>query len=570
MVGFVRVAPLCRTPVGVEAFDYRAPSDIKLLPGDLIHVPLRNRRVEAVVLETLNDSPFAAKARTLENTPPLTRFGTDWVRLLQWLSARTFQSAPSILKAWLRALPKKLHPWNTLIPTRTNPTIATHWTAHPEQELIAHVQSLSPHERVLIIAPYTHQAERLASALHTETLLSNDPKTTATNTWQAFTEGATTRLCTTRVGAWLGAFAEHVILLEPENDEHKQDELSPRFDARLITAWLHQRLGADVATFGRTPPLHVQTTAPTLDLHPQLFIKHGQGSSNIPGIAFDALEAFLEGEATLPRTIIHPIRGMRARVQCRECGEIVSCRKCGSALRRREQDGWCDICHLSHAIPEQCERCGGVQFSGSSAGIELLKKRWQISEYPEVKWRDGSPLAIDTPFAKGSRVLVTQPSLLGGAAEDVRRSERLCRTYRTLAARVLEAEGTLLLQVPETDTNRWLNWLTPTGVESFFLQERADRRTFRYPPSVRLVKLLVNGGETAADTLVTHLRRALQSPQLLETRGPFLAEGRPLARPRFVLHLLFAPETPEETLLQLLRPFANRAVIDLDPIAFLR
>ena len=134
-----------------------------------------------------------------------------------------------------------------------------------------------------------------------------------------------------------------------------------------------------------------------------------------------------------------------------------------------------------------------------------------------------------------------------------------------------EAQGSLLLQVPESDTRRWLEWLTVDGVERFFTQERKDRHTFRYPPSVRLVKLLLAGTPEQTTTLTETIERAMKrSPLFLESRGPFPVEGRPTTRARSVVHLLFQPTTQEEALLSLLQPFAKRAVIDLDPIAFLR
>lgn len=567
---FVRVVPLARTPVGVESFDYRLPDGMFLRVGDVIRVPLRQQRVEAVVAALLDTSPFASKAREIETQAPLTHLGESWIALLQWLSARTFQSQPTIAKAWLRLLPKKLTPWTTQIPKRLVPgDVHTHWVVDPEQHLLA--EARKPHEgRRLILTPFAQQAERLAQALQAPVLLSDDPKTTATRTWIEFLEGQTPILVSTRIGAWLGLYADTILLLEPENDDHKQDDATPRFDTRLVAAWLHQQTYVSLHTFGRTPPLHVQRDAANIPLYPKLCLKQWAGKSPVPGIGLDALEAFLE-PTDRPRVLIHPIRGLRARAQCRVCHELVSCAVCGTGLRRRPQDAWCDLCKKASLLPEACTRCGGQDFTGSSAGIELIKQAWAREEHPDTEWRTGSPLELDTPFPLNARVLVTEPALIGGGSEDVRRGEKLCRAYRALAAHVAQVSGELILQVAPDDTERWIAWLTPEGVRTSAQEERQARNLFRYPPSVRLVKLLVEGSEAEAGRLTDRLTRATtKHPLFLSLRGPFLAEGRPKTKPRYVLHALFQPSVTESALIAFFAPYAQDAIIDLDPIAFLR
>ncbi|MBP7005747.1 hypothetical protein KBB27_01325 [Patescibacteria group bacterium] len=566
---FARVVPLCRTPMGVDAFDYAIPTKSTFMPGDLVRIPLRNQQVEGVIVQILKTSPFAARAKEILSDVPITRFGQDWVDLLEWLAARTFQSSASVAKAWLRLLPKKLAPWNTRLAMRANaPNIQPIWTATLEAEALQITKNHTG--RILILTPFSQQAERLANVLDAACLLSDDPKTVATQTWKTFLESEQAILVTTRIGAWLGVFAETLILLEPENDEHKQDELSPRFDARLVAAWLAQRKNVPLITIGRTPPIHVDKPAPTIEIHPELCIRHAQGRSRVPGVSLDALDRVLENPEA-PVVVIHPIRGMRARSQCRTCGFVIACARCGSALRRREFVGWCDLCHVEQPLPEICPRCAGSDFSGSPPGLDLLKREWTKQTLPEAEWRDGSPLALDTPFPEQAAVLVTEPQLLGGYAEDIRRTERLCRAYRMLASRVAEAHGRLILQVHEGDTDRWSLWLTADGVHTLTLAERQARSVFRYPPSVRLVKLLVDGTEEAAQTTAERLQKILASESLfLELRGPFPADGRPRTRPRFVIQALFKPETSENTLITLFSSWARTCKIDLDSVAFLR
>jgi hypothetical protein len=57
----------------------------------------------------------------------------------------------------------------------------------------------------------------------------------------------------------------------------------------------------------------------------------------------------------------------------------------------------------------------------------------------------------------------------------------------------------------------------------------------------------------------------------LEVRGPFPASFQLKSKEtRWIVHLLFSPSVPEEALMPLFAPFAKHAILDLDPIAFLR
>lgn len=569
---FAQVIPLLKTPTGVDAFDYRLPTTDSLHVGDLVLIPFRRQRIVGLIRDIQPTSLFAEKAATI-----LHRYGTislppAFLDLLRWTSERTFCSQPTILHAWLRALPKRpsLEHALPIFPTRGAKQIETHWLAEPESALIARANELHrAGKRILLLTPWKTRAERLHQALPESTLLTSEQSMGEyTRTWQRFCTTENNLLISTRIGAWLMPFADHLLLDEPENDDHKQDELSPRYDVRKCAAWMATVHHLPLETFGITPALHVTASAPTISVQIQTFVRHPDGRTDIPTIQADALFALESHQG--PCVIIHPIRGLLAHLTCRDCGWQPTCPTCEYPVALDTQGTLCRLCKKTVSTPLECPTCGNVDLGKSFPGIERLKKAWE-DQYPDqpIEWRDLSNEQMDAPFKPGAFVLVTLPSLLGGAVEDIRRHERQCVALRRLASRVASAKGILGLQGEESELTRWLSWLTSEGVEALFEEERAARRLFQYPPSVRRVKLLVDKEPSVAERWQAGAAKIL--PSTLRWEGPFSAAyGTPGQRRRSIWHLLVPADIPETALSSLLLPLAKDAKIDLDPIAFFK
>ncbi len=572
---FVRVVPLLRTPFGVDHFDYKLPPELPdLTPGDLVNVPFRKQTVPALVIERMASSPFAAKTLSVASSYGRIRFPASLVGLLHWTAARTFTSQPSVLKAWFRSLPKR----QPLAPERrewkaeraTKGSLDAQWVNDPEEAIIRRAESAGRRgKRVLIIAPWIARLKTFQERLPGSVVLHsglNDGD--AFRAWHGFLMGTTNTLITTRLGAWLAPLTDEVFLDEPENDDHKQDELAPRYDARLIAAWCASHAGAVVASYGLTPPIHSSSEAPTINAELAIHIRHPAGRSSIPMMQGDTVNALREHEG--PRVIIHPIKGLVARFVCRDCGWRASCPHCGFGLSADLSGAVCRACGKKSDPPMLCPSCGGSDLGKSLPGIEKLKQAWGKHEADvAVEWRDLSNEAMDAPLPEHVLVAVTDGSLLGGAGEDLRRRERQCVAFRRLANRVAQAKGRLIIQTEESKTAPWEAWLTTEGMAFFRSEERRDRAVFEYPPAVRLVKLIVDADEAKAETWKTKLETTLGKNATLH--GPFAIAFRPSSRrKRFILHAIFPRDTNDADLIRAFHPFAKDALIDLDPIAFFR
>ncbi len=566
---FAKVVPLTRTRAGLESFDYALSETHTLAVGDVVPVVFRRQSIHGVIWELLEESSFSARLTRIETDEPLVRLGSTFVELVRWTAKRTFQPAPNILKAWLRELPKRIGKavFPHLPPHPPQPSIQTHWIVQPQAKL-AQLVRLSQKKRRLLIVPWRQQAEALHQELAGSHLLTGETATGAAFfTWTHFLQAEESTLITTKLGAWLSLFAEEVFCLEPENDDHKQEESSPRYDARLLLAWIAQHLHTPLTTVGLTPPLHVAAAAPHIDVDLQFVLRQPGGGSVIPLIQNEAIQ--LLEEHVGPRVIIHPIRGLSARLRCRECQWEALCPACRFSIRSTREGAFCDLCHRVVDAPLSCPSCGSVSLNGSLPGLDRLQTAWN-THFPsvDVDWRDARAESL-LHLPQNALIFVTEPQTIGGFAEDVRRQERLCLAYRRLADAATQAKSRLLLQVREEAHAQWLHWLKPEGIEQLHREERAERRIFRYPPSVRLVKLLFSESLEETAKIAAEIKKTLSLAH--DQRGPLTVSHRSAKQgERCVLHLLFPPETTEHMLVHALHPWAGKAVIDLDPTVFLR
>ncbi len=578
---YCRVVPLTRTPPGVEVFDYRVPEGMGVEVGALILVPFRNGKMPAVVLAKMQSSPFASKAKDIAGSYADIHFPISIIELLSHVSATTFTSKPAVLKAWLKNLPKRVpnpskspllrretFPSEPLLRRRegqgwVRATVKASWSIDHESKLIERAQELLDEgKHVLVLTPWKARLEMFVEKIGQGVSYSSDLNDGDTfRAWSGFYSGETKLVVATRIGGWLSPFADTVLIDEPENDDYKQDDQAPRYDARKLAIWSAEHAGTSVEAFGLTPPLHSDEDAPEILPNLEVIIRHPQGRGAIPMVQGEALNTLRDHEGK--RIIIHPIKGDIARLTCRDCGHRVVCPKCDFILSADGMHSRCRVCSFKGDLPLECPKCGGPDLGKSLPGIERLKSAWNKHEPDsEIEWRGVSHADFELAIPWGACVLVTDASLLCGSSEDVRRLEKLAVTFRRLARDVSQSHGTLLLQTEEHMADFWTHVLSTEGFKIFRDQERSARRLFSYPPSKRLIKVIV---ETEDDKLMTAIKL------LAEVRGPYPVPYRVKSRKsRYIWHVLPKTTTVSRELLDALTVLSKHALIDLDPIAFLR
>ncbi|MCC6563500.1 hypothetical protein IT087_01255 [Candidatus Uhrbacteria bacterium] len=556
-MSYARVVPVLRTPAGLDAFDYAVPDGLDLRVGDLVWVPFRKQKTPALVTELLKTSPFAKQAKDVIGLYADIRFPEATVGLMRWLADWTFASQPAILLAWLRGLPKRPETKAEIKKVSEKGAMSAFWIADPDRQLIEAAKKAKG--RVLIVTPWLASAKRLANHLPgSSLLLAEQADGTYFEQWTNWATSPKGILITTRVGSWLSPIAHEVLLHLPEQDDHKQDELTPRYDARRIAAWSAQHAGTMVRAFGVTPPLSSDEASPDISLPLEVRVRSPKGHSPIPSLQADVLNIIRDHQG--PRIIVHGIRGKGARFVCRDCSWSPVCARCDFPLSDDGTHASCRRCGWMGEPPLSCLSCGGTDLGKSLPGIDRLKAAWQKYEADIlVEWRT---LAIDEQEAalpEGCLVAVTDATLLCGVVEDIRRDERLVIGIRHLASRVAAAHGSLVLQTAEHEAVLIETCLTSDGEQAFRARDRALRAEFGYPPAARIVKAI-----TTKPTLNVH-------GNWCTVRGPFPVLYRPKSQaPRFIFHLIPSKDLSHRELMDRLKPLAKTAILDLDPIAFFR
>lgn len=576
---FITVVPAIRTVPGVDQFDYAVSSDAEVRVGDLLRVPFRSREIPGLVVSISDSSDHEARAILLDTPEIFLRFGDATASLLTETANRCFSSLPSVLHAWIRAVPKRLKS-----PSLQNKTSRQLSLAPREARLLSDrlfgkngllSEAKKSRGRVLILTPWKQRVEFLAKHLDVDALHADLAMGASWKRVQSFAHSERAILVATRIGAWLSAVADVVLVDEPENDDHKQDELSPRYDARWIVDCA-SRLRPDlrIVSFGTTPRLgdlpadrQGNEIAPTVeaDVNVEGWKKRSGSPIELlsPKTVNDIEAALADGRDV---RVLHPVRGFRSRISCHDCGWCARCPACGWSLSLGERHTFCKRCGRRAEIPATCPSCGGTDFSRGMPGSERLAEQCQkyfksdlirvtdLASFDDWIIRATNDVRRATPL-----IAITDLSLLAGAAEDIRRRERLISAWRRVAAGASRLNARLLVQGPEELLAECRSWLTTDGLRTAWKKELEERKTFGFPPAVPLVKILVDGDERAATILLNEL-----GP---DASGSYPVPFRTATRkPRWVIHL--RPATFDARLTARLETVKGRCFIDLDPIAF--
>ncbi|MDQ7814864.1 MAG: hypothetical protein RDU25_03630 [Patescibacteria group bacterium] len=568
---FATIVPALRTIPGVEIFDYAIDKKNNLTPGNIIRIPFRKKNIPGLILEIKSESAYAAKAKDIADSTILLDIGNTGCDLLDATAQRTQSSRPSVLTSWIRQIPKRalsFKPTARQLALQGN-KIETTFSLDPAKDLIDQAKQ-SP-GRTLIVVPWISQAQKISVALGVPSLDSTTAMAKAWNSLKAFAESTESILVTTKIGAWLASVADTVLVLEPENDDHKQDEMAPRYDARwLISQANLSRHDLTVRYFSLTPRLGANVF-PTFEISADIIREPitKASRSDIRGISSVSVnsmrEALEDGRSVY---LIHPITGLRARHTCSDCGWQATCSSCGFGLSAVGNTGLCKKCgRKGQPLPISCPNCQGTKFDRSVAGIETIRALLEKSFGAGTLTPLTTTQAFETDFAPSSFVLLTDIDLLAGALEDIRRRERLIIAWRRLTAKIQASSAILMVQGKDTSLGECLSWLTPQGLKTAWDKEMADRALFGYPPAKRLIKLLVDGNMSSATAILKDITNVV--PSGFQLNGPFPVPFRADTRTaRWVIQLTCPAETRDHELSEMLKPFRSKALIDLDPIAF--
>lgn len=577
---FLSIIPSIRMPYGHDFFDYRVESGTAHI-GDLILIPFRRQQIAGLVARISPTSIYGDRAILLESPKKLAKLPELTADLCRNAARECFVSPPTMLHAWLRTIPKRapIDETHTLVRD-------THWPAGRSRNetryvvnrmadpsgILSAIEQEQSNGRILVLTPWQRRADYLTSRLGCGGLHAHTAAGAAWRAWTGFNAQTHGILVATRVGAWLASCADVVIIDEPENDDHKQDELSPRYDARRIvklTSELNPALRS--ISIGTTPPLtEAKVSAPQINVE-ILIERFGPGArSKTEALNAGTVNAIAEAlEAKRPVRILHPVFGERGRVRCADCSWTMACQSCGSGMSNNRTEALCRRCGAQAMMPFSCPTCGGSNLSRSAIGAQALG-RVLATAFPSADLQVYDlPQWQEQPVTPRSLVVVTNLSLIGGFTEDIRRKERLVIAFRRLTAQISASRCSLVIQAAASLADECTSWLAPSGVNLAWENEMKDRLAFGFPPARPVVKFIMTGKKESALLLDQTLKTVCNTADGWSVRGPFTVENRSQTRqPREIFHILPPPNMTRDQTIDALSPLAKLGILDLDPVAF--
>ncbi|MFA6160774.1 MAG: hypothetical protein WC766_01200 [Patescibacteria group bacterium] len=611
---FISVIPALKMPIGHDFFDYKLDEGTAHV-GDLILVPFRNKLIPALVAKISPHSQFADKAIALTNPRKILKLPEALSDYCIACSRETFVSPATMLNAWLRNVPKRF-PESSEVHTVQRQTrrppnaksIEDRYLVNrysPPQGIVGAAQDEQANGRVLILTPWQSRVAYLQNKLGCEGIDAQTADGKAWKIWTSFLSNPHAILVTTRLGAWLTACVDVVIIDEPENDDYKQDELTPRYDARrlveLASTFNPSLRVINVATTPRlsstpfvilanagiqydksehidstgspglrqTPPEDDKKTKTDIDVHLQTETLSPGSRSSIETLTAQTINELTKAmEEKRPVRILHAVVGTRGRVRCADCGWSMDCPACGYGMSNLSDRALCRRCNHKEPLPQTCPTCGGADLAKSIIGAELLQKQIE-RQFPSsnVKVLDLNAWQSQS-IASKSLIIVTNLNFIGGHTEDIRRKERLVISFRRLASQASLSQSNLLVQGSESLVNECRTWLTDEGLQQTWDNELKDRQAFDYPPTRILAKLIVSLDLDKTDPVTVDLQQNL-AIQGWEIKGPYKVENRPNSRQQRVIYHLLPPQNMNRNqAIEALTPFSRLGILDLDPIAF--
>lgn len=576
-----RVVPAIRTPRHVDVFDYEIPKNLSVFKGDIVRIPFRSRTIPGLVISIEKTAGTNRPLKPIQSTVGI-RVTKETIALLSALSDRAFCSQPTVLHAWLGTLPKKLQEEPSAPrekqTTSINEVKRIHNHIFGENGIVETVKNLlEKNTNILIISPWASRAKSIAEALEVKAFTGTSAMGERFRIWSSFIRGEKRVLVTTRIGAWCATEADVVILDEPENDDHKQDELAPRYDARWISAFANAN-STGLVRIGLTPRLAEIASEkdaediPTIEATITRVDTHGRDWSDMPGIQGRTLikieEALEEQRAIF---VIHAIHGTQARMRCADCGWEATCASCGAGTTLDASILHCKRCGSKTPAILSCPSCSGSDFSKSKPGRVRLDAYCRAHELQNIsilsigEWNDVEQLP------EGALVVVTDLHLLIGGGEDIRRKERLIVAWRRLVDRVASTKDAEVVVQGNPDTlSQSIRWTESDGCREALTKELKERRAFELPPETRLIKLIFRGNSGHAERMIQSVQNQFRNEPALRIAGPFEVLYRPNHRiPRHIGHIVTPLDFPLQKIREGLKPILETdTIIDLDPIAF--
>ncbi|MDO8463301.1 MAG: hypothetical protein Q7S96_03445 [bacterium] len=555
------------------AFTYRVPEDLapRIARGAFVRIPFRAKRLWGICTNTT--APPITGARDILAVNDDAVLTDDEIQSVEDIAALHGVSIATAAYLVLPAPPLtgavsfdasyNKHPPSPGRGTRsTTPhdatalaqgagdTIAVFSNHEQRIELLrAYTRSvLDGHKTILIITPHRAWLQRLAHELRDLPLVVFDPAQHGKRAqWAAYVRARTRPVCVlaTRAGACFAPPILGAIIVDlAHEDDHQQEDMHPRYDARTIT----QRIAV-----ARNLPRLLLSPAPNttdwvvarkrVDLGAQPLALRiarldqfwkGGGVGLLTHELHDAIRETLDARGRI--LILHNRRGRMGRVVCRDCGTTLQCPTCTTALTDFGPVYRCRVCGTTDEPALLCPACQSPQLGFQSIGtqgiVDLLRTLYpdavitQVDrDQPDAPPEHADIIVASERFTTSIAPLFRNPIHLVAVlhaeryvrGDDYRGTEQLLQALRSIAVWASTWKASLLVQTALPDHPALQALRGP--LTDFYRAELAERTALHYPPKTRLLRLDAVNPDDAPSLI--HLLKTRYHGTVLAIDGPY-------------------------------------------------
>ncbi len=396
-------------------------------------------------------------------------------------------------------------------------------------------------------------------------------------TWQAVSNGKAQIIIGARSSLFLPFSNLQLIIVDEEHDSsYKQQDPSPRFQARDAAVYLAHLCKANILLSSATPSIeslyNAQNNRYTLV---QLQERFGEASlptitivdnKTIPTIARVSpllsnvlIEKMQETMRNKKQIILFQNRrGYAPYLYCSDCGWNAKCKHCDVSISYHKTTDklHCHYCGTKFTIIKLCPSCSGAKLYFKNWGTERVEDEVKRIFPNAIVDR----LDVDTANTKNkyqniiknvekniTNILIGTQMVAKGldfdsvqlvgvlsadslfAIPDYRVAEKAFQMLSQVSGRAgrQDAKGEVVIQLLDT-TNKVVQQVQQHDYLPFVQQELEHRKTFEYPPFIRLIKVTIKHLQTQkvldASTQLASYLQAIANCKITGPSDPLIAK----------------------------------------------
>ncbi|MBN1325927.1 primosomal protein N' [Candidatus Falkowbacteria bacterium] len=629
-----QVIPALRLKRDMHFFDYEIPSNMQeqAQVGQLVEIPFRKQFVKGVILnltgeKSQNEFELKPISKIIDPLPFLAKWQLD---LIRDLSEYYFVSMGVLLKMIIPDIPKRVKSSEEKFLKNlqfisapkekidindfynlTKPVLLQYFDADTKIKIyLGTVEKvIKQNKQVAIICPQLINIKKIFQYLgdykeQTSVFLNDLPMNKYFEEYNKIKSGQAKIIIGTR-SAIFAPFnnLDLIIINEEDNENHKQEEPNPRYNAKAVASKIKDLLGAKLILTSTTPSLDSIYKTKNGDWE---FFEINK-ATQLPQIKIiDKKEEFKKGNYSIfSEELIKDIennlkkkekiflflnrKGIATLAICQDCGQSLQCPACKLPLTYyANKKMTCGHCGFEEDLTLFCPECKSPNIKLSGAGTEKveqeIKKLFPKAKITKIDIKTPQPekdlsnydIIIGTQYAFDFINWQTI-NLIGVISADtslyIPDFKSTERTFDLLAKMILflgKENKKIIIQTLAIN-NYIFKYLIKLDFQSFYGQELEERKAVNLPPFVKIIKLIYqsykfNAGQKEANEIYKILELQaknnevfISSPNLIysqQVRGRF--------RWQMIIKIL-----KDNTNIDFLKKLPDDVIIDVKPLSLI-